>query len=223
MKWYQDLPQEQRSTVTKLAVARRKDVMKQYCEEEKARSKQKQDHMKQCHLKRTAMRQKAAKEKDLLSQQHLITTTAELEEALEEADACETTTAKKRDKKLALLRTQIKIRKKILNQNINIPFSQKGKKRPLANIVKDLTEFIAANPQPSLPNVQSDFSDPFSLVGKEILHKFSLESGEDRWFGGVIVGYNAATKTHELVYDGETEYQHFDLTMDILDGDIKLQ
>ena len=30
-------------------------------------------------------------------------------------------------------------------------------------------------------------------------------------------------KTHELVYDGETEHQHFDLTMDILDGDIKLQ
>lgn len=124
MKWYQDLPQEQRSTVTKLAVARRRDVLKQYCEEEKARSKQRQDRMKQCHLKRTAMREKAAKEKDLLSQQHIITTTAELEEALEEVDACEATTAKKREKKLALLRTQIKIRKKIHQDSL---FSEREK------------------------------------------------------------------------------------------------
>ena len=40
MTWYQDLPQEEKSAVTKLAV-RRRDVMKQYCDEEKARSKQK--------------------------------------------------------------------------------------------------------------------------------------------------------------------------------------
>lgn len=28
------------------------------------------------------------------------------------------------------------------------------------------------------------------LVGKAILHKFILESGEEKWFSGVIVGYN---------------------------------
>lgn len=87
--------------------------------------------------------------------------------------------------------------------------------------MKELIEFIAANPQPTQPSdVQADL-DPFSLVGKEILHKFTLESGEDRWFSGAIVGYNAAAKTYEIVYDGETEHQHFDLTDDILEGDLK--
>ncbi len=221
MKWYQDLPQEEKSAVTELAMKRRKDVMKQYCEEEKARSKQKQEYMKRCHQKRKALREKAAKEKDQLSQQHLITTNAELREALEEIDAEEATSSSKKNKKLALIRMQINIRKKVLNQKITIPFSHHGKKRPLVNIIKELTDFIAANSPQPVPLPQPDFN-PFSLVGKEILHKFSLDSGEDRWFNGVVISYNAAANTHELAYDGETEHQHFNLTEDILDGDIKI-
>ena len=92
------------------------------------------------------------------------------------------------------------------------------------NIIQELTEFIEANPSTVLSrlHMQPDIIDPFSLIGKEILHKFRLESGEERCFNGVVLSYNAAAKTHEVVYDGETEHQHFDLTEDILDGDLKV-
>ena len=65
-------------------------------------------------------------------------------------------------------------------------------------------------------------SDSSSLVGKEVLHRFMLESGEEKWFHGVVISYNAATQRHELVYDGETDHQHFNLTEDIRDGDLEV-
>ena len=86
----------------------RRDVLQQYCEEEKAKSKQRQEHVKCCYRKRKAMREKAAKEKELLPQQHLITMTFELKEAL---DTCEAISSRKKQRKLALLQMRIKIRK----------------------------------------------------------------------------------------------------------------
>ena len=67
-----------------------------------------------------------------------------------------------------------------------------------------------------------DINDPFTLIGKEILHKFTLDSGEDQWFRGMVLSYNSNAKTHELVYEGETEHCHFNLFKDIADGDFKI-
>ena len=113
---------------------------------------------------------------------------------------------------------QINIRKKVLGQRIKIPFSQHGKQRPLAVIIKELADFIAANPHSGAASV---LSDPSSLVGKEILHKFQIDSGEESWFSGIVISYNAEENTHEILYDGESEHCHFDLTQDIIDGDLK--
>ena len=66
-------------------------------------------------------------------------------------------------------------------------------------------------------------SDPSSLVGKEILHKFQTDSGEESWFSGIVISYNPEENTHEILYDGESEHCHFDLTQDIIDGDLKIQ
>ena len=60
-----------------------------------------------------------------LSTQHLITTTAELREALEEIDDCEASTSSKTKKKLALIRLQINIRKKVLNQKLFLSVEKK--------------------------------------------------------------------------------------------------
>ena len=177
--------------------------------------------MKKCHQKRQAWKEKVAKERDLLSQQHLITTQAELAEALEEINCEAISTTKKKQRKLTLLRTQINIRKKILNQKINIPFSHYRKQRPLATIIEELIDVIATNTQAQVEPEMSG-SGPFSLVGKEVLHRFILESGEERWFHGIVISYNAANNTHELAYDGETNHQHFDLSEDIRDGDIEI-
>lgn len=34
--------------------------------------------------------------------------------------------------------------------------------------------------------------------------------------------YDAVSKTHELVYQGEEEHCYFDLTLDLLSGDLKV-
>ena len=127
--------------------------------------------MEQSYQRRTAMREKAAKEKEFLSHQHLIKTTSELKESLKEIDVHTNTTASKRIKeKYALLRTQINIRKKVLKQNIKIPFSHHGKKKPLADIIQSLTDFVKEHPQLPEDNCsvkqQIEISDPFSLIGK---------------------------------------------------------
>ena len=57
-------------------------------------------------------------------------------------------------------------------------------------------------------------------MGRHISHKFIDEdSQEEVWYEGYIVGYNAATRMHELAYV-EEEIFFYDLTDDLHDGDI---
>lgn len=219
MKWFQELPQEEKQAVSCLAKKSRDDVMKKYREEELTRQKQRQENMKRCHERREAMKEKAAREKEVLSHQHLITTVEELKKALQDIESEDITTSRKKKRKTALIRMQINIRKKVLAQRIKIPFSQHGKQRPLTIIIKELADFIAANPHSGLETV---LGDPSSLVGKEILHKFQIDSDEESWFSGMVISYNAKENTHEILYDGESEHCHFDLTQDIIDGDLKI-
>ena len=74
----------------------------------------------------------------------------------------------------------------MLAQKIKIPFSQHGKQRPLTIIIKELADFIATNPHSDAETV---LGDPSSLVGKGILHKFQMDSGEESWFNGVVISY----------------------------------
>ena len=39
---------------------------------------------------------------------------------------------------------------------------------------------------------------------------------------GTIVNYNTSRKTHELVYDGEEEHCFFNLSIDIVNGDLEI-
>ncbi len=59
---------------------------------------------------------------------------------MEEIDAESTTAAKKKSKKLTVIRTQIGIRKFFLKQNINILLTRPRKQRPVDNILEELTK-----------------------------------------------------------------------------------
>jgi len=228
MKWLQELSPGMKQTVTTKAMKMRQEVMRQCHEEEIIRSKHRQENMEHSYQRRIIMKEKAVKERQHLSQQHLITTTFELNEALDEINSdVNSTSSKKSKQSLSLIRMQINIRKKVLNQKVNIPFSHKGKQRPLSDIVTDITEFIAAHTQTSEMNssalmIQPDVSDPTSLIGREIQHRFKLASGKFKWFSGVIISYNAKNKTHEIAYDGEIDHCYFNLVNDIRDGDLKI-
>ena len=102
----------------------------------------------------------------------------------------------------------------------------------LFSFIKELSDFIhshsqsdASNPFSPVGDSSSSLflsSDPFSLVGKTIQHRFCLESGEHKWFCGAVISYNPVAKTHEIAYEDEEEHQHYDLTDDIEGGDIQV-
>ena len=103
-----------------------------------------------------------------------------------------------------------------------MPFLKHENNDQLQIIINDLKKFISENPahDPSPPTPIP--TDSFLLVRKEIQHRFVVESGEEQWFCGFVLSYNTNTKMHELIYDGETDHQHFDLSEEIRNGDVKL-
>lgn len=171
--------------------------------------------MLQAHSRREALKKKAHDEKERLLQNHLISSTQELSKAIEDIESESISTSKKKTKILSLIKTQIQIRKKVLNQDIHIVFSCSRKQRPVSDILKELTDFIDRN---------SPFSavlcSPETLVGQRISHKFEIAEGETKWYDGIIVNYDASTQTHEIAYDYEDESCHFDITIDIANGDL---
>ena len=50
-----------------------------------------------------------------------------------------------------------------------------------------------------------------------MLHRF-ITDGEQKWFPGVVLSYNARTKLHEILY--EEEHCFFNLMEDIAQGDL---
>ena len=101
--------------------------------------------MVRANLKRKALKKKLCEEKERLSKMHLITTSQELDIALTELDCENISVAKNTAKKLTLLKTQVQIRKKVLNQIVPITFTCSRKNRPLSDIVQELSNFIDQN------------------------------------------------------------------------------
>ena len=165
--------------------------------------------MVQEHEKKELHKAKTSKELSELSKISLITSSQELYKevrTIQHSSITSKTTAK-----LKLVRNQISIRKKILLQNISIPFTQCKTKRPIKHIIKDLENFILLQEQ----------TDPFTLVGRQIKHKFkNSDTCEEEWYAGNVISYNEATKLHKVTYSGEAEPCQFDLIEDLVNGDL---
>uniref|UniRef100_A0A1X7TAG3 Uncharacterized protein n=1 Tax=Amphimedon queenslandica TaxID=400682 RepID=A0A1X7TAG3_AMPQE len=215
MQWLDKLSQEKQERVLDLAVKRRKQVLKERKEDDIRRGEKRRERILQAHSKRRALEERSQKEKDKLSELHLITTTEELSEIIQEIDKKDISESKKISEKLKLLRTQINIRKKVLKQVVHIAFTQSRKQRPIHQIIQELSDFILASKCDKIP------SNPSSLIGKVIQHKFQLEdTHEEVWFDGRIVDYDSVTKQHQVVYDGDDSSYSFDLCQDIVLGDL---
>ena len=79
---------------------------------------------------------------------------------------------------------------------------------------------IEANSDKAASSESSSEYSAESLVGREILHRFNVE-GEEKWYAGHVVSYNAVTHLHEVAYEGE-ENCFFNLLEDVNNGDIIL-
>ena len=151
-----------------------------------------------------------------MSKLHLITTADELTQALVDIDQKKLSAAKKAAKKLSLLRTQVKIRKHVLKQNIRIIFTHSRKQRPVHEIAKELSLHINNDDCP----VTKILHNPNLLVGCNVQHRFAIEEQEQSWFHGFVIAYDDANKLHEIIYDNEDEHCYFDLTQDLILGDL---
>ena len=98
----------------------------------------------------------------MLLKEHLITSSEELYQSLADIDIKFNTERERKAKKLRLLKLQVKLRKKVLKEEIKIFFSRLGKQRPLDDIMQELGRFIDCF------STSHGFPDGFSLVGKHI-------------------------------------------------------
>ena len=85
--------------------------------------------------------------------------------------------------------------------------------------MQELSNYIDQNQSESSKFIK----DPGSLVGRDVTHKFEVdETGEIKWYHSTVIGYDLATKLHQIEYEDEEEHCYFDLTLDQLNGDFKV-
>ncbi len=88
-------------------------------------------------------------------------------------------------------------------------------KKTLSELIEEVEEFIAAD----MPNddIVDDRGtpDPFSLVGRHD------DSNTDTWYEGFILGYDAATRLHEIAYVEKDDNFHYNLVDDFVSEDLK--
>lgn len=117
---------------------------------------------------------------------------------------------------MEVLKTQIKIRKTLLQQKVPILFTHCKKPRAVHEIAKELSLFIDHDEGPTAAILHS----PALLVGSHIKHRFALEDGCHVWFNGIVQAFNPTSNKHEIVYENEDEIYHYDLTQDLIMGDL---
>ena len=135
----------------------------------------------------------------------------------EEAITAQAKAAKKRK----IIKEQVDLRKKYLQQNVHIPLSHKGKQRSLSVLVDELREVISTSTTSSVDTIPPEVPDPYFLVGRPIMHRFVCD-GELNWFSGHVLSYNCSSNVHKVVYEGEDEAYFFDLMEDLKSGDLHL-
>ncbi len=221
VQWLDGLPSDQQHNIVEFARKSRVQVKKAYDSAQEDRQKFRQEKMIREKNRRDAFQKRAAEEKAKLSKVHLITTGDELKGALLEIDEESITAAKKAQKKRVLLREQINVRKKVFEDSINIPFSTRGKQRPLTDIIKDFSAHLLQCEGTSTMDNAKHYTFE-SLVGRRVKHCFEVEN-EERWFSGVVVSYNPTTHLHEIVYDDEEHSCFFNLLEDLSKGDLLVE
>ena len=221
MKWYAGLSEDKQEHIARLAVRERTNVAKQYKDEQAKLAENRRERILKDKRERDMKEKKAAAEREKLSKVHLISSVCELEQTLSNIDEEPITAQAKAAKKRKIIKEQVNLRKKYLQQNVHIPLSHRGKQRSLLVLVDELREVISASTTSSIDTITPEVPDPYCLVGRRIMHRFVCD-GEMNWFYGNVLSYNCSSSVHEVLYDGEDEACFFDLMEDLKSGDLQL-
>ncbi len=220
IQWLTSRTPDEQHNIVELARKSRNQVREDYKHAAEDRRKLRQEKMIKEKARRDALQKRAAEEKAKLSTVYVITSIEELKCALANIDDENITPVKKSQKKRSFLREQINVRKKVLNETVNIPFTRMRKQRPLLDIIR---EFSALLESEGCTNSEVNIhATSESLVGQKIHQRFEVDN-EERWFSGFIVAYNPQTRLHQITYDGEEEHCFFNLLEDLSKGDLVIQ
>ena len=173
--------------VIHVAVKQRCQVKQTYNEEQTARAEHRKQAMIKDHAKREAMKKRLYEEKQKLSRLHLITTSQELKEELQKIDMKAISPAIKRSLKMDILKTQVRIRKRVLGQTVPITFTSNRRQRPVADITQELCDIIIKTAIPS--EFALILEQPTTLVGKKITQRFQDEDDPESyiWYVGKVI------------------------------------
>ena len=106
-------------------------------------------------------------------------------------------------------------------QRVNIPFTTKGKQRPLVSFIKEFSAHLQCEGASSAVHSNNGYTSE-SLVGRRVLHRFEVEN-EEKWFSGFIVSFSPRSCLHEIAYEGEEDHCYFNLIEDLSNGDLIVQ
>ena len=170
---------------------------------------------KQLQLER--MRQKKLKEKEHLTE-NIVTyglwqTSEQVERKL-----------KTKKDKVKALKVQLDFRKKVLEQfhsEKDIFFVTKQSKQLPIQVIRDNLCKLLNCTQSVVPS--STAATCQSLIGKEILHKWEDEDGQERWYKGRVLSLvPGTTDWFNIKYDGEEDILTLNLLFDIEKGDVDI-
>ena len=171
----------------------------------------------QC-IKKMVAEKKKAEEKETRRQVEIeklrtipiIETVQQLQEELDKIEQDKITIPAKQNKKLELLKNQIRVRNKLLGKRTKITFSISGVQKTFETLINEVSDMLeeesASQKRPtSGASVNSRakrrkqlateyLSAPEELVGHDIVHRFANEdSNEEELWDGRILSYNSTT------------------------------
>ena len=210
--WLNSQPDEKQQEVVDLAVSERRTLQKTRKEHEKQITEKRIQQKLQEAEKLKEKAERLAQERVALHQETLITTPEQLDAEIEEIEKLPLTASKKRAETLALIKTQIKIRKKVLGQkNAHITFTVKRKAKPLCELISELKVLLTEDdPQHDIEKTLQCKSlcraiarRPHTLLNAKIRHRFINSDRTLQFYDGQIINYDHKSKKFTIQYDDD--------------------
>ena len=209
-QWLQEKEVQDQARIIKVAVSKRKEVAMEEKERETQQKSARQEQRKKAHAqaKKRAERMRALKAK--LQDEHLITTEEELEQEVIKIKEMPIQERSKPAKIFEMIKTQMHIRTKLLEEKSKTQFTVAGKRRPISQLISELSSIIRDS---STGLDYPEFaSNPEILVGNKIKHKFSdAATGKETFWDGEISDFNNSLQEYKIQYVGEADCCYFTL------------
>ena len=209
-QWLQGKEVEDQARIIKVATSKRKEVAKEEKEREAQQKSSRQAQRKKAQAQAEKRAERMRVLKATLQDEHLITTEEELEQEIIKIKEMPIQERSKPAKIFQMIKTQMHIRTKLLEEKSKIQFTVGGKRRPIGQLISELSTIIRES------SVGLDYpeftSKPEMLVGNKIKHNFSdAATGNETFWDGEIVDFNSSLQEYKIQYVGETDFCYFTL------------